>query len=597
MNYAINILVISSTTLRKISKPLILIFVSIMPKFQLHYHKIPKMNNSFIIDQTENSEEYQPYAIKQLQCYNPLYNDLFHLDKNTYNKITLNQRYQMNSSTTVYDTSSNITLDKNIFIKFSPLLDPLRYMIGKYEHQSAIIHNLPGIYDISMNIHPKYMDTNNVSYTDNFFCYLSSQMLHTHKFTHALDYYGSFLGIQNKFKFDISDDLEYLHDSSYFNKHVNDLFSITTSDNPFYNFASRGNKKRLQINNTPKHNITCQSLPEIDTEIITSNDSIDECNLIYETTIDKQTTEDDEDEGEDEDEDEDEGEDDEDEDEDEDDNKAVEESSLVSEDNWETDSSYSSIEERESFAFINNYPIQGICIEKCHGTLDYLFESEQMSSNEGICALFQIIMTLLCYQKCFLFTHNDLHTNNIMFIETEEKFIYYQYNKQLYRVPTHGKIYKIIDFGRSIYRFNGRIYCSDSFAPGGDASTQYNCEPYINKNKPRIDPNFSFDLCRLGCSLYDFIIDDDEKTEDFNDLQKIVQLWCTDDTNKNILYKKNGEERFPDFKLYKMIARTVHNHTPEAQLKLPFFSQFEISKKNTDIANIIDIDNIPSYVG
>ena len=35
---------------------------------------------------------------------------------------------------------------------------------------------------------------------------------------------------------------------------------------------------------------------------------------------------------------------------------------------------------------------------------------------------------------------------------------------------------------------------------------------------------------------------------------------------KNILYKKNGEERYPDFKLYKMIARTVHNHTPEAQL-------------------------------
>ena len=32
---------------------------------------------------------------------------------------------------------------------------------------------------------------------------------------------------------------------------------------------------------------------------------------------------------------------------------------------------------------------------------------------------------------------------------------------------------------------------------------------------------------------------------------------------KNILYKKNGDERYPDFKLYKMIARTVHNHTPE----------------------------------
>ena len=34
----------------------------------------------------------------------------------------------------------------------------------------------------------------------------------------------------------------------------------------------------------------------------------------------------------------------------------------------------------------------------------------------------------------------------------------------------------------------------------------------MNEDKPRIDPNMSFDLCRLGCSIYDFIIhDNDEK--------------------------------------------------------------------------------------
>ena len=204
-------------------------------------------------------------------------------------------------------------------------------------------------------------------------------------------------------------------------------------------------------------------------------------------------------------------------------------------------------------------------------------------------------MTLLCYQKSFHFTHNDLHTNNIMYNETNIDYLHYKYNKQIYKVPTYGRIYKIIDFGRSIYRFNNRLYCSDSFGPSGDASTQYNCEPYLNIDKPRIDPNFSFDLCRLGCSLYDFIIDDDEDTNNFNDLQKIVQLWCTDDNGKNILYKKNGEERYPDFKLYKMIARTVHHHTPEAQLKLPYFKQFEISKDDISNQNIINIDDIPIY--
>ena len=86
-----------------------------MPKFQLHYHKIPKINDSFMHNETSNSDEYQPYAIQKFQHYNPLYNELFHLDKKTYNKITLNQRYQIVDINSVYDNSLNITLDKNIY--------------------------------------------------------------------------------------------------------------------------------------------------------------------------------------------------------------------------------------------------------------------------------------------------------------------------------------------------------------------------------------------------------------------------------------------------------------------------------------------------
>ena len=74
--------------------------------------------------------------------------------------------------------------------------------------------------------------------------------------------------------------------------------------------------------------------------------------------------------------------------------------------------------------------------------------------------------------------------------------------------------------------------------------------------------------------------------------QKTIHRWCLDDNNKNILYKKDGEERYPDFKLYKMIARTVHNHTPEEQLNFPFFSQFLTQKTNI---NTINIDAIPCY--
>jgi len=64
--------------------------------------------------------------------------------------------------------------------------------------------------------------------------------------------------------------------------------------------------------------------------------------------------------------------------------------------------------------------------------------------------------------------------------------------------------------------------------------------------------------------------------EDMDELQKTIHRWCLDDNGKNVLYKKNGEERYPEFKLYKMIARTIHQHTPEAQLEFPFFSQFAV---------------------
>ena len=208
----------------------------------------------------------------------------------------------------------------------------------------------------------------------------------------------------------------------------------------------------------------------------------------------------------------------------------------------------------------------------------------------------QVIMILLTYQKTFNFTHNDLHTNNIMYIQTDKEFLYYKFNNKHYKVPTCGRIFKIIDFGRAIYKFKGVTVCSDSFHKNGDAATQYNFEPYMNEKKPRLEPNYSFDLCRLACSLYDFLIPDDE---DINKtpITRLINEWCKDDKGRNVLYKTNGEERYPDFKLYKMIVRTVHEHTPENQLKRELFSQFLVARnKLSKIKKIINIDDMPVYI-
>ena len=119
-------------------------------------------------------------------------------------------------------------------------------------------------------------------------------------------------------------------------------------------------------------------------------------------------------------------------------------------------------------------------MEKCENTLDYLILSKDISTDEWYSIFMQIIMILITYQKAFSFTHNDLHTNNVMYNTTTKKYIYYLHNKKYYKVPTFGRLFKIIDFGRSIYKYNDNIFCSDSFKRGNDAASQYNCEPYLN---------------------------------------------------------------------------------------------------------------------
>jgi len=266
----------------------------------------------------------------------------------------------------------------------------------------------------------------------------------------------------------------------------------------------------------------------------------------------------------------------------------------------ENSSNYSDIDEETLLLTFPKFPIQLICMEHCENTFDNLILTTELTNDQWFSALIQIIMILITYQKMFSFTHNDLHTNNVMYVSTNKKFIYYCYKKKYYKVPTFGKIFKIIDFGRAIYKFNGKTICSDSFQTGGDAATQYNTEPYFNEKKPRLEPNFSFDLCRLACSIFDYIIDDLDDIKNLELCEPIVKIiveWCIDDNGINVLYKNNGVERYQDFKLYKMIARCVHNHTPVAQLERPEFSKFVISKNSVGKnEQVINIDELPSYI-
>ena len=576
--------------------------------------------------------------LSNIQNYIPIYDKFFLLNNTNWNSINLNNQWSIfdikETKNKDYDNEhifncklknisdvngEDIDNTQQVFIKMAPLLDPFKYLVGKYNYNDPNLFNLPS-FDKSTKVHPKISDPNNSSFIDGFFSFLTSKVLYEHKFIHGLDYYGSFLAIKNNYKINIIDDLDYLIQSEFFIKHKGALFNVED----YSHLVCNDEIKQLQplnISTSLKSNLSIRSLDDNIFENIFDNEHLLSLNDIKNVGVDliditnsscfdvtnqhkseslksgstcssrTSHTQDDE------------KEDFEEFDKFEDfikDTKYEDDDEVLDSDlDLVSDSDSSTIEEETIFLTIPKFPVQVICMENCENTFDDLIINNTLSNDELFSALMQIIMILITYQKMFAFTHNDLHTNNIMYIPTNKKFIYYTYNKKSYKVPTFGKIYKLIDFGRAIYKFNGKIFCSDSFQIGGDAATQYNTEPYFNDKKPRLEPNFSFDLCRLACSIFDYVVDDFTMIKNIEDCSPFVKLiieWCIDDNGMNILYKNNGDERYPDFKLYKMITRCVHNHTPQSQLERNEFSKYLVSfKLISKNETIINIDELPSY--
>jgi len=375
------------------------------------------------------------------------------------------------------------------------------------------------------------------------------------QFKHSINVYNSFIGIKENCEINIVDDFEYLCDSNYFNEHLNKSFRFKDQD--IHSLFSNLKKPPIELSDE----ILEVEYETLDDDIQVVEEQLQEItiDLIHEKDLSNESSDEQEDNS-----------DTESISSEEDDDECSSNDDHSSQDNDEEYSNTSSDDDSimdKLILVIDKIPCQHIMLEKCVDTMDSLFESDDINIEQLTSAIFQIVLMLYVYQNVFEFTHNDLHTNNIMYVETEEEFLYYNIKGQYYKVPTFGKLYKLIDFGRSIYTYQGTRLCSDSFSPNGTAHGQYNCEPFYNDRKPILEPNYSFDLCRLACSMFDFIIDDLKDIDTFRKIPiyDMIIGWVYDDHNNNILYKKNGDERYPDFKLYKMIARNVNQHIPEKQ--------------------------------
>ena len=118
-----------------------------MSTFELMYHK---QKHPALFDSLENANT----GLRSLQNYVPLYRRFFSLSETNHNSINLNHRHHVASVTAgatkstvsvmIESTHSGLPISKTqAFIKYSPLLDPIKYLSGKYDMAAADLFALP----------------------------------------------------------------------------------------------------------------------------------------------------------------------------------------------------------------------------------------------------------------------------------------------------------------------------------------------------------------------------------------------------------------------------------------------------------------------
>lgn len=587
-----------------------------------------KQSKTYISD---ISTELQKLNVSKNTSYSPIFKLLFKLNDNNNKTVLLDNKYQIHKikhhndgNSIIIECSSSSSTDKyitqNCFVKYAPLIDPFCYLCGEMDNYN-INEDLP-VFNVSdqVGINTIINSPYNNAYVDCFFSYLSNQLKHKYNFLNGIDFYGSFCGIKSNFKISITDELSLLNNSTFFMENKNILFSID-NDN-IENISSTSDKysksyDKIVREKEPLTISNCVELQfdELDEdplkelfymkdneyedlndnlrEFVFNNEKLDEIQLndmdvsrsyngksncssrtSYTTADDGDVT----------------------------DTSSINTDTAPSNSGSSTTASSNSSSEcePETHVYINNFPVNIIFLEKCHETLDAYIENNEIDEREMKSILLQIIFTLATYQRCYNFSHNDLHSRNIMYTKTNTKNLYYALSDKgpVYKIPTYGKIWKIIDFGRAIYNVSNSCIENTSFSKNGDATTQYNFGRMYSSEYTLRYPNKNFDLCRLGCSLFDYIFDSDTDTSNvtfdtkmdqlvFNDddvekysTENLILRWVTGDDNKNILYKSNGDERYPGFKLYKMIAIKANDRCcPFNTIQSPYFKEFALTNK------------------
>ena len=473
--------------------------------------------------------------------------------------------------------------DLALFVKRVHLVEPIQAMEGVYRFPAdgALPQEAEGWQNTLTKIHSEY----NEAYIDTLCGATLSRLVELEMSPHWIRFYGTFNARAQSYMYNITGEISTLRHEKWFKKNEEaGLFSIrVVGEEP-----SRPTVEMVDDDDGSVHSmLDCDRLGDekshAESDACKSHAESDECKSETPSTDDEAPV-------------------------------AVvaapavrivklDNNSICEDESEDDESETSSQHQCEYYAEFEDFPVQVTLLERCEGTMDALLDIEETSTDTELAKtkdarwsawLTQVMSALTVAQYYYGLVHNDLHTNNIMWTTTDEPYLYYKLvgatSTKFYRVPTYGRLMKIIDFGRASFWLSNRedLLITDSYAPDNDAADQYNCPPYYDDTQPRVDPSPSFDLCRLAVSMFDAVYPEQPPTkepqvvmakergrityETESPLYNILWKWLTDDEGKSIMRKPDDSERFPDFDLYKHIARHAKNSVPREEIQAAYFA-------------------------
>lgn len=522
--------------------------------------------------------------------------------------VHMDQRFRIIGASGLSKSGAmNLTVEKNVkeseveiqdisgFMKVTHLLDPISWLRGKYEVEDvsgavSFFKEVP-----NEKIKEKLNNSMNQAYVEAVASYSLSKLREGDVSPHFHYFYGAFRGISETYSYNISDVFaSYRHCRWFWDHQETGIFELSVDNEESLE------KEVLEAIFEPPSTLHSETSSNADDET-EELDSIDgplaatavELESLSTTSMESVSYKEDEDAT----------------DEDEDDDEDDDDDSDDEDDDSENDS-------LNVLAKIHNFPVMVLFTESSEGTMDSLLENfDEVGAKPNtkkwdeiwLAWVFQIISALCVVQAMFGFSHNDLHTNNIVWIKTDIKFLHYRSRDgTTWKIPTYGKLFRIIDFGRAIFWVNKKLFCSDDFSEGNDAADQYNFGPLKTDDfSPEVHPNPSFDLCRLAVSLFEGLFPVEplikkgalilsaepglKVKETESDLYNLLWSWMIDEDGCNVMMEPNGKERYPDFDLYKVIAAKVHEAVPSEQITRPIFDKFRVSKNGVGKAKVYNL--------